>query len=153
MNQALVRQMGKVGADEWLLIIGDVAMGDHHLSIPMLREVPGHKVLVLGNHDITRSGACHYLHATNADGSPLFDAVVPFLFWHGHFGQKVMISHYPLQLPERSLSVRPLPDAETPRALPLLNYHGHLHRDLRPHSARIQYVNVGWDVTQGLVCL
>lgn len=151
MDQAVVRQLGKVDADEWLVIVGDVAMGDHTLSFPLLRQVPGRKVLVLGSHDITRAGLCHYLASTADDGSPLFEAVLPFLFWSGHGGQQVVVSHYPLQLPE--LSVPPFLDPEAPRALPLLNYHGHLHRDLLYHGARIQYVNVGWDVTQGLVCL
>ncbi|RYE43859.1 MAG: hypothetical protein EOP24_26840 [Hyphomicrobiales bacterium] len=151
MDQALMRQLGKVRADEWLVIVGDVAMGDHTLSFPLLRQVPGRKVLVVGNHDITRAGLCHYLAATADDGAPLFEAVVPFLFWSGHAGQQVVVSHYPLQLPEQS--VPPPPDPVAPRSLPLLNYHGHLHRDLLPHSARIQYVNVGWDVTQGLLCL
>jgi len=151
MDQALVRQLGKVGAAEWLVIVGDVAMGDHTLSFPLLRQVPGRKVLVLGNHDITRAGVCHYVSATADDGSPLFEAVVPFLFWTGHGGQQVVVSHYPLQLPERSEPLATGQEARRPS--PLLNYHGHLHRNLLSHSAGIQYVNVGWDVTQGLVCL
>lgn len=151
MDQALIRQLGKVGANEWLVIAGDVALGDHTLAFPLLREVPGRKVLVTGNHDITRAGRCHYVDAVHENGSPLFEAVVPFLCWRGHCEQAVVVSHYPLQLPDRP---NPAQDRkEGPRALPLLNYHGHLHRDLLPHSPQIQYVNLGWDVTQGLVCL
>lgn len=155
MDQALVRQLGKVGPDDWLIIAGDVAMGDHTLAFPALRQIPGRKVLVLGNHDITRAGRCHYVDAVGANGSPLFEAVVPFLYWAGHGGQQVIVSHYPLCLPPDSCEGQDqAPAQETPaQSLPLLNYHGHLHRDLLPHTARIQYVNVGWDVTQGLVCL
>lgn len=147
MDAALLRQLGKVGATEWLVIVGDVALGNHTLAFPHLRGLPGRKVLVVGNHDIARSGKCHYLEAVQNDGSPLFDAVVPFLHWEGHAGQCVVVSHYPLQFPEAA------GDGADAGRLPLLNYHGHLHREQLPHNTRIQYVNVGWDVTQGLVCL
>lgn len=150
MDDALVRQLRKVGADEWLIFVGDLAMGNHLLSLPLLRQILGRKVLVLGNHDITRAGICHYVSATDEAGAPLFEAVVPFLFWAGHGGQEVMVTHYPVQMPA---PVTPSAADDSARALPLLNYHGHLHRDVLPHSPRVQYVNVGWDVTQGLVCL
>lgn len=150
MDDAMVRQLRKVGADEWLILVGDLAMGSHLLSLPLLRQIPGRKVLVLGNHDITRAGICHYVSATDDAGAPLFEAVVPFLFWAGHGGQEVMVTHYPLQVPA---PVGPSVANDSARALPLLNYHGHLHRDVLHHSPRVQYVNVGWDVTQGLVCL
>jgi calcineurin-like phosphoesterase family protein len=156
MDTALVRQLGKVGVDDWLVIVGDVALGDHTLAFPLLRAIPGRKVLVVGNHDITRSGQCHYRDALQADGTPVFEAIVPFLYWEGHADQQVVVSHYPLQLPQAmgdaSVDRRAGRD-ETDRPLPLVNYHGHLHRDQWPPTARIQYVNVGWDVTQGLVCL
>ncbi|WP_312131120.1 hypothetical protein, partial [Diaphorobacter nitroreducens] len=73
-------------------------------------------------------------------------------------GQSAVVSHYPLQLPQAledaGAGRGPAPDRDgTDRPLPLLNYHGHLHRDQWPPTARIQHVNVGWDVTQGMVCL
>lgn len=158
MDAALVRQLGKVGMDDWLVIVGDVALGDHTLAFPLLRAIPGRKVLVVGNHDITRSGQCHYLDVQQKDGTPVFEAVVPFLCWEGHAGQYMVASHYPLQLPqaleEADAGRGQDPDRYGPdRPLPLLNYHGHLHRDQWPPTAHIQHVNVGWDVTQGLVCL
>ena len=158
MDAALVRQLGKVGVDDWFVIVGDMALGDHTLAFPLLRAIPGRKILVVGNHDITRSGQCHYLDALQEDGTSVFEAVVPFLHWEGHAGQSVVVSHYPLQLPQAledaGAGRGPAPDRDgTDRPLPLLNYHGHLHRDQWPPTARIQHVNVGWDVTQGLVCL
>lgn len=152
MDAALVRQLGKVGAADWLVIVGDVALGDHTLAFPMLRAVPCRKVLVVGNHDITRSGKCHYLDALEEDGSPMFEAVVPFLCWEGHAEQRVVVSHYPLQFPEATQEGH-IDGYSADRCLPLLNYHGHLHREQQPFTACIQHVNVGWDVTQGLVCL
>ncbi len=152
MDAALVSQLGKVETDDWLVIVGDVALGDHTLAFPLLRALPGRKVLVVGNHDITRSGKCHYLDALQEDGTPVFEAIVPFLYWEGHAGQRVVVSHYPLQLPETTKE-ECVDGGAVGWPLPLLNYHGHLHRDQWPRTARIQHVNVGWDVTQGLVCL
>lgn len=150
MDEALSWQLGKVGPDDWLVMAGDVAMGDHTACFPLLRRVPGRKVLVVGNHDITRGGLCHYEDAANDDGSPLFEAVVPFLYWSGHGDQQVVVSHYPLMVSNvHKFAAGHQHEPE----LPLLNYHGHLHRDLLPHGLSVQYINVGWDVTQGLVCL
>lgn len=38
-------------------------------------------------------------------------------------------------------------------ALQGLNHHGHLHLLVMPPTETTHFVNVGWDVTQGLVCL
>ncbi|WP_428003686.1 metallophosphoesterase [Acidovorax sp.] len=140
MNERLVAQTRKVKDDEWLVIVGDLAMGDHDAATALVRRIPGRKVLVLGNHDLTRAGKCRYLNERAEDRRrPLFEAVVPFLFWQDSLGQNVFVSHYPSTV-----------DYPLPR---ILNYHGHLHRQVVPHTDSIHFVNVGWDVTQGLVCL
>lgn len=36
---------------------------------------------------------------------------------------------------------------------PAADYHGHFHRDVLASTEVIHFVNVGWDVTQGLLCL
>ncbi|EJE54409.1 putative phosphoesterase or phosphohydrolase [Acidovorax sp. CF316] len=140
MNEYLVAQTRKVRDDEWLVIVGDVAMGDHDAAMTWVRRIPGRKVLVLGNHDLTRAGKCRYLNERAEDRRrPLFEAVVPFLAWQDTLGQNVFVSHYPASV-----------DYPLPR---ILNYHGHLHRQVLPHTESAHFVNVGWDVTQGLVCL
>ncbi len=140
MNEHLVAQTRKVKDDEWLVIVGDLAMGDHLAAMEWVRRIPGRKVLVLGNHDLTRAGKCRYLTEQAEDGRhPLFEAVVPFLAWQDMLGQNVFVSHYPATVDY------PLPS--------ILNYHGHLHRQVVPHTESTHFVNVGWDVTQGLVCL
>lgn len=140
MNEHLVSQVQKVTDDEWLLILGDLAMGDHEEAMEWIRRLPGRRVLVLGNHDLTRAGKCRYLNERAEDRrQPRFEAVVPFLFWQDTLGRNVFASHYPATV-----------DHGFRR---LVNYHGHLHRDqLRPTDIT-HFVNVGWDVTQGLVCL
>lgn len=140
MNEYLVAQTQKVKDDEWLVIVGDLSMGDHDVAMEWVRRIPGRKVLVLGNHDLTRAGKCRYLNERAEDRRlPLFEAVVPFLAWQDALGQDVFVSHYPATV-----------DYPLPR---ILNYHGHLHRQVVPHTDSIHFVNVGWDVTQGLVCL
>jgi calcineurin-like phosphoesterase family protein len=140
MNEHLVSQTLKIREGEWLVIVGDLAMGDQHLAMEWIRRIPGRKVLVLGNHDLTRRGECRYLAERSLDGQhPLFDAVVPFLAWEDVLGQSVFVSHYPATV-DHSLGR-------------LLNYHGHLHREVLSPAETTHFVNVGWDVTQGLVCL
>lgn len=140
MNEHLVSQTEKIRDGEWLVIVGDLAMGDHQLAMEWIRRIPGRKVLVLGNHDLTRSGECRYLTERTLDGwRPLFDAVLPFLVWQDALGQSVFVNHYPA-----------IVDHSFNR---LLNYHWHLHREVLAPTETTHFVNVGWDVTQGLVCL
>lgn len=140
MNEHLVSQAQKIRDGEWLVIVGDLAMGDHQLAMEWIRRIPGREVLVLGNHDLTRSGECRYLTERTLDGRrPLFDAVLPFLVLQDALGQSVFVSHYPATV-----------DHSFNR---LLNHHGHLHREVLTPTETTHFVNVGWDVTQGLVCL
>lgn len=139
MNAHLVCQTQKIRDGEWLVVVGDVAMGEHQQAMEWIQRIPGRKVLVLDNHDLTRSGECRYRAERPLDGQrPLFDAVLPFLVWTDALGQSVFVSHYPATV-EHS-------------AARLLNYHGHLHREVLPPAGTTHFVNVGWDVTQGLVC-
>lgn len=146
MNEHLVTQLSKVPDAEWLLIVGDLAMGPHDVAMQWIRRLPGKKVLVLGNHDLTRNGECRYVDERNAaDDGPVFEAIVPFLAWQGCGGQcgqrhlEVFVSHYPVIVPH-----------SMPR---LVNYHGHLHRQVLPPTESTHFVNVGWDVNRGIVCL
>lgn len=139
MNEHLVAQTAKVQDDEWLVIVGDLAMGDHQEAMTWIRRIPGRKVLVLGNHDLRRDGRCLYRSEKAHDRRLPFDAIVPFLAWRGSGGQDVFVSHYPA-----------IANHDADR---LLNYHGHLHRQVLPPTEKTNFVNAGWDVTQGLLCL
>ncbi|MFI8615981.1 hypothetical protein ACIGHN_10780 [Acidovorax sp. NPDC077693] len=135
MNEHLVSQTRKVRDDEWLVIVGDLAMGDHQLAMEWVRRIPGRKVLVVG-----RKGECRYIaEMSSGEQRPLFEAVVPFLNWRDALEQNVFVSHYPATV-EHGLGR-------------LVNYHGHLHRDVLAPTETTHFVNVGWDVTQGIVCL
>jgi calcineurin-like phosphoesterase family protein len=141
MNQTLMNLLAKVGAQDWIVLVGDLAMGDFDAGISLIKQIPGRKILVLGNHDLDRSGRCRLAGSVDASGVPLFEFVVPFLFWTGPGGRQVVVSHYPIDIPK---------GYRTPS---ILNYHGHLHRTVLPPSEVVKYMNVGWDVNYSLNCL
>ena len=146
MNEALLAQLGKVGPDELLVIVGDVLMGDYETNIEFVRRIPGRKILAVGNHDFKRDGSCLLRRERDLSGKgPLFEAVVAFLVWTGAQGRAVMTTHYPLRPPGSHQISLPL--------LPMLNYHGHLHREVLAPTDRVKFMNVGWDVSHGLICI
>ena len=59
MNRALVERWNDhVGDDDEVWILGDLAMGDRSLILPMyVAELRGTKILVPGNHDLCWEGA------------------------------------------------------------------------------------------------
>lgn len=143
MNTALLAQLAKIPPEEILVIVGDVLMGGYEQTIEWVRQIPGRKILVVGNHDFKRDGSCSLARERNLAGDgPLFEKVVPFLVWSGMQNRTVLVTHYPLQVPEDHRVF-----------LPHLNYHGHLHQRVLPATEGVKYINVGWDVAQGLVCL
>lgn len=136
MTDALMATLQKVPKDELILYGGDMAMGNYQKTVELIRQLPGRKILIAGNHDLTRDGKCKL-----AREKDLFEAVVPFLTWLGYQGRLVVVSHYPILVPE------------TYKNTPVLNYHGHLHEKTLPATLMIKYMNVGWDINQALNCL
>ena len=136
MTDALMATLQKVPKDELILFGGDMAMGNYQKAVELIRRLPGRKILIAGNHDLTRDGICKL--ALEID---LFEAVVPFLAWLGYQGRLVVVSHYPILVPE------------TYKNTPVLNYHGHLHEKTLPSTLMVKYMNVGWDINHALNCL
>lgn len=136
MTDALVATLQKVPKDELIIFGGDMAMGNYQKAVELIRRLPGRKILIAGNHDLTRDGICKL--ALEKD---LFEAVVPFLAWLGYQGRLVVVSHYPIVVPD------------TYKNTPVLNYHGHLHEKTLPSTLMVKYMNVGWDINHALNCL
>jgi calcineurin-like phosphoesterase family protein len=136
MTSAHLRLLHKVPADELLIFVGDMAMGDNDHAVQLIRSLPGHKILVAGNHDLTRDGKSKFARERD-----LFDSVVPFLFWEGGLGRQVLVTHYPAVVTAH----------DTSRSV--INYHGHLHQHRIENTPWVKYINVGWDVAHGLICL
>ena len=136
MTDALIATLKKVPNDEFIIFGGDMAMGNYEKSVELIRLLPGRKILIVGNHDLSRDGKCKLAREKN-----LFEAVVPFLAWQGLQRRLVVVSHYPLMVPD------------TYKNTPILNYHGHLHEKTLPSTLMIKYMNVGWDINHALNCL
>jgi len=136
MTDALMATLQKVPKDELIIFGGDMAMGNYQKTVELIRLLPGRKILIAGNHDLTRDGKCKLALEEN-----LFEAVVPFLAWLGYQGRLVVVSHYPILVPE------------TYKNTPILNYHGHLHEKTLPSTLMVKYMNVGWDINHALNCL
>ena len=136
MTEVHMRLLNKIPQDDLLIFVGDMALGNYESAVALIRSMPGRKVLVAGNHDLTRDGKCKL-----AREEGLFDAVVPFLFWQGGLGRMVMVTHYPVAVTAHETNTS------------VINYHGHLHQHCIENTPLVKYINVGWDVAHGLVCL
>jgi calcineurin-like phosphoesterase family protein len=136
MTEALIAILQKVPADELIVFVGDMDIGTYEKTVDLIRRIPGRKILVAGNHDFTRDGKCRL--ALEKD---LFEAVVPFLAWQGYQNRLVIVSHYPIRIPDDY------------KYTPVLNYHGHLHEKTLPPQLMIKYMNVGWDINYSMNCL
>lgn len=56
MNDTLLRNAKeKVGVTDWLLFLGDLSFGSEEQTTHWLRQCPGRKMIVLGNHDLENS--------------------------------------------------------------------------------------------------
>ena len=52
MNKTILKNYKRIVTDEdTIYILGDLMLGDNDAGIAMLRELPGHKKIILGNHD------------------------------------------------------------------------------------------------------
>ena len=91
-----------VDPGDTVIVLGDVTVGGlSGRRLKRLRGAPGHKVLVLGNHEFDGTVAPH------VDG---FDEVYSALYIAGH--PEVLLTHLPL---------RDVPDG-------CVNVHGHVHK-------------------------
>lgn len=138
MNESLLQLLGKVGPDDLLVIVGDVAFGPPEAALECVRCIPGRKILIVGNHDLDRDGKCK----THLNEKGLFEAIVPILFWTGSQGRNVIACHYPAT-----------PPASYKSPYRLLNYHGDLHEKTLASTDKVNFMNVGWDVDCSLKCL
>ena len=72
MTGAHLQLLQKVPANELLVFVGDMTMGNYQDGIELIKSIPARKILAVGNHDMTRDGICRYVREKS-----LFEAVVP----------------------------------------------------------------------------
>lgn len=110
--QMLARAQAAVDPEDWLLFVGDLALwGDRALVETWMVGCPGHKVLVLGNHDVRGKECPRRVEDWLALG---FEAVADVAWLPAaDRAPELWITHYPLA---RSL---------VPAGV--VNVHGHIH--------------------------
>ena len=103
-----------VAPEDTILILGDVTVhGLWGQRLKRVRQAPGRKILVYGNHEITHAGL------VEANG---FDEVHSTMYVDGD--PPLLLTHMPLRV---------VPDG-------CVNIHGHLHQERVPRSTR--HINV-----------
>lgn len=110
MNEYMYSQYFEIIKPEDLVVFGgDIAFGDIEETKQRLKQLPGQKILVLGNHDFDKNNpVLREYHC--------FDATVMAFVYQEVFENKicnVLVTHYPLDLsylPENTINV-----------------HGHIH--------------------------
>lgn len=117
----------RVGKDDQVFILGDIAMNPRKGAFDWLAARPGRKVLISGNHD-----EVHPLHSRWLNALPKWQALGIFevIASQGSIkiaGQKVLLSHFPY----KGEGGRDMEDRHTEwrfrnEGLPLL--HGHEHK-------------------------
>jgi calcineurin-like phosphoesterase family protein len=134
-----------VTADDTVLILGDVVMGDRHAGLPLVDRLNGRKLLLPGNHDH------NWLHnprrVTAANDWPAiyarhFDMVIADGFHTLPVLGDVFLSHFPVTGDHGPVDRHP--DARPPADLTVPLIHGHLHGD-RGRFPTPTSVDVGWD--------
>jgi calcineurin-like phosphoesterase family protein len=122
MDKALIKTWRDcVGSKDTIINLGDVFMGSYpkERRMELLKNLPGYKILVLGNHDKNHSAA--YWREIG------FDEVYPYpIIFRNWF----ILSHEPLFMNDR---------------IPYVNIHGHTHDKSYRHAS---YLNVSVDNTE-----
>ena len=144
MNEELVRRWNHVvGADDTVLHLGDLALGEREHSIGLTAALNGRKLVVPGNHDLFWS---HYRASAKykALNAELLERagweLMPEEFTATLDGREVLISHFPYagdsHGEDRYAELRPVD-----MGLPLV--HGHTHHT--DHGPRERTFHVGID--------
>lgn len=120
MDSALLSNaLERVGDDDWLLFLGDLSFHDAEATKAWLNACPGHKALVLGNHDLDGRWARQGITPQELG----FEAVADVVDWHlqtplradnGTDIERVWFSHYPVWSEWVPKNAR--------------NVHGHIHQ-------------------------
>ena len=155
--------------DEWnntvkkndiVYVLGDIAVGRHRYALDILRELPGRKHLISGNHDIVHS--MHTRGQSKGEQSKWFEVfeTIQTYLRRSSRGQEFLMSHFPYaeagdgshREGARYTQYR-LPDL----GMPLL--HGHTHGTETIHDSQYStdwtilknQFHVGWDAWNSLV--
>lgn len=115
------RYLERVRPEHTVLFLGDLAWGSRRRMQEFFQALPGHKILVRGNHDKGRTDTC--LRAAG------FEEIHPL----GIVEEDVLFSHYPLSCkdPRYAAQVHALEELMQEHQC-TLNVHGHIHHRTSP---------------------
>lgn len=113
-DQLLASAQACVHPQDWLLFGGDVSLGQSEPTAQWLRQCPGRKVLILGNHDVDRKKLVQW-----GDVWACFEAVGSTLTLPATGAlPELWVTHYPM-----GISCVPTD---------VINVHGHIHHHTLP---------------------
>ena len=146
-NASIAKNWDKVVSEnDTVYVQGDIAINPRKGAFEWLRERPGRKVLIAGNHDAV---AGFHSKAINEQQKPewaeTFVAIRDFAFLKIN-GHRVALSHYPYdgegdrEMEDRLTEVR-LRD----EGIPLLHGHTHAHHQAHTSAAGTPMFHVGLD--------
>ncbi len=149
MNAVLVYNWNqRVWADDTVYVLGDFAMGTIAETLPIARQLNGHKILIPGNHDRCWPGARKWREWVpkyySAGFTHVWDDVRPMVLvlghdtWEGGFG--LAMHHLPY---EEDYKGRAELEAARPLDTGGWLLHGHVHE---LWTIKDRQVNVGVDV-------
>lgn len=76
--------------DDTFYILGDVMLNDDEFGIKCLRQLPGYKHLIVGNHDssarINKLKEANIFHSIECGGRMKYDK---YMFWYSHYPMKM----------------------------------------------------------------
>lgn len=127
MNQTLLSNYwSTVSENDVVVFGGDIAFGDIELTKPLIQNLPGKKILVLGNHDFDKN-QCIFRNYHCFD-----ETVMAFVLQQKveETDINILVTHYPVAA----------------EALPqnTINIHGHIHQ----HSAGEKNINMSVEHTE-----
>lgn len=106
MHQTMIDRAQMVRPDEFLLFGGDLSFSDLSATRDWMRQIPGRKVLLLGNHDVDRQ-KLHWMEKVGVE------AIADCLYLPKNQGA-IWLTHYPM--------------GKDTLAPGVINVHGHIHQ-------------------------
>lgn len=101
-DEAVIKAFARaVGKDDRLYILGDLGFAPAKELKPLIKRIPGYKILIVGNHDILTDAEYHDIGIKEVIRHPIY------------ISENVILSHYPLREGFKNRWV--------------INIHGHLH--------------------------
>lgn len=130
--------------DDIVWVLGDLTMTQTTHALDLIRELPGRKRLIVGNHD-----PVHPMHSRSvrhfSEWADVFEFIAPFARIK-LCGRETLLSHFPYESDRTGLASRYMQYRLRNEGLPLL--HGHTHSDQRWTSEIESHVGLdAWDMT------